>query len=169
MRLVVLLHLWPYLRQSRQKNFAKEFEIPVEVYKRFALPSQYLYDSNNSINKKANPNLFRTKRNTLSTLIHENRKDVAEEWSKIEESIVNENESEIQLGTRTTGKGVRGRSAEVWLAETGWLGLRHFALSYQSCKGGIGWLCTRRTKSINEDKRSCPTLGRRVQVITCLL
>ena len=105
MRLVVLLHLWPYLRQSRQKNFAKEFEIPVEVYKRFALPSQYLYDSNNSINKKANPNLFRTKRNTLSTLIHENRKDVAEEWSKIEESIVNENEYEIQRSQRRVDSG----------------------------------------------------------------
>ena len=90
------LHLWPDLQQSRHKNFAKEFDIPVEVYKRFALPSQYLYGSNTSINKKANPNLFRTKRNTLNTFIHGNRNDVAEEWSKIEESIVNENESEIQ-------------------------------------------------------------------------
>lgn len=70
------------------KNLDKDFDIPVEVYKRFALPSQYLYGTNSDIDKKAISKIFVTKRAALDTFIHGNRKNVVEEWSKIEEMIV---------------------------------------------------------------------------------
>ena len=76
------------MQNSGYKNLYKDFEIPVEVYKRFVLPSQYLYGSNPGIDKKAISEIFVSKRATFDTFIHGNRKNVVEEWSKIEEMIV---------------------------------------------------------------------------------
>ena len=47
-------------------NFCKDFEIPVEVYKRFALPGQYLYGKKSDMYESR----FATKRATLGTFIH---------------------------------------------------------------------------------------------------
>ena len=45
-------------------NFDEDFEIPVEVYKRFGLPAQYLYGSSSAMIGRTVRNQFATKRST---------------------------------------------------------------------------------------------------------
>ena len=47
-----------------------------------------MYGANSGIDKKAISKIFVTKRIALDTFIHGNRKNVVDEWSKIEELIV---------------------------------------------------------------------------------
>ena len=53
-------------------NFCKDFEIPVEVYKRFTLPGQYLYGKKSDMDENMVSSGFATKRATLGTFIHGN-------------------------------------------------------------------------------------------------
>ena len=62
-------------------NFEADFDIPVEVYKRFGLPAQYLYGSSSALNGKVVRNQFATKRsigeqNALSKI-----RDAVDHWA----------------------------------------------------------------------------------------
>ena len=63
-------------------NVWKDFEIPVEVYKRFILPGQYLYGKKSDMDGNRISSGFATKRATLGTFIHETNND-ATDGSKI--------------------------------------------------------------------------------------
>ena len=62
-------------------NFEADFDIPVEVYKRFGLPAQYLYGASSALNGESVRNQFTTKRSMGEQNVLLKIKDAVDHWA----------------------------------------------------------------------------------------